>query len=101
VLASRLLAEGAEVVAYDPIAMDNARDILPAVTFASSPLKALECADALVLVTEWPEFTELDWPTVLRTMRHPLIIDGRNVLPGTELVQLGFAYEGIGTKIIG
>jgi len=99
VLASRLLAEGAEVVAYDPIATENARSILPAVTYATSAMRALECADALVLVTEWPEFVELDWPTVFRTMRHALVIDGRNVLPGAELVEMGFAYEGIGTQL--
>jgi UDPglucose 6-dehydrogenase len=96
VLASRLLAEGAIVVAYDPIAMDNVRGVLPAVEYASSALEALREADACVLVTEWQEFVELDWAAAQKTMSHPIVVDGRNSLDGVRLAELGFLYEGIG-----
>jgi UDPglucose 6-dehydrogenase len=96
VLASRLLAEGAHVVAYDPIAMENVKRVLPAVHYAPSALEALQGADACVLVTEWPELVEQDWPRVKEAMRRPVVIDGRNSLDGPQLVALGFSYEGVG-----
>ncbi len=99
VLSGRLLAEGAEVVGYDPIATDNIRALLPKVTYASSAMAALEGADACVLVTEWKEFVELDWAAAKRVMASPLVIDGRNALDGRALVELGFTYEGVGTGV--
>ncbi len=98
VLASRLLAEGASVVAYDPIATDNMRRLLPCVTYATSALEALQDADAAVLVTEWKEFVDLDWQKAKAIMARPLLIDGRNALHGPGLQALGFEYEGIGTQ---
>ena len=97
VLASRLLAEGATVVGYDPIAIDNMRAMLPTVTYAQTALEALEGADACVLVTEWEEFLALDWETVRTVMATPVVIDGRNALEAQSLTGLGFAYEGVGT----
>ncbi len=99
VLASRLLAEGAEVVGYDPIAMDNTQSLLPQVTYAPSTLDALSGSDACVLVTEWDEFLHLDWAQVRTTMARPVVIDGRNALDGPALSELGFIYEGVGTRI--
>jgi UDPglucose 6-dehydrogenase len=96
VLAPRLQGEGAEVVAYDPVAMEAARDLLDGVELRGSALEALEGADAAVLVTEWPEFAELDWAEAARRMARPLLIDGRNFLDGEKLVSAGFEYEGIG-----
>ena len=96
VLASRLLAEGATVVAYDPIATDNMRRLLPCVTYAASALEALQDADAGVVVTEWQEFIDLDWQRVKAVMARPLLIDGRNALHGAGLKELGFEYEGGG-----
>jgi UDPglucose 6-dehydrogenase len=96
VLASRLLAEGAEVVAYDPIAIENVRPILPAVDYAPTALDALEGSDACVLVTEWPELVQQDWARIKEVMRRAVVIDGRNSLDGPTLVKLGFCYEGIG-----
>ncbi|MHB9149907.1 MAG: UDP-glucose dehydrogenase family protein [Thermoleophilia bacterium] len=96
VLAGRLLAEGVEVVAYDPVAMENARSLLPSIEYVASPQEALRGADACVLVTEWAEFVRLDWAEARDAMRRPLIIDGRNALDGKALVNLGFTYEGIG-----
>lgn len=96
VLASRLLAEGAEVVACDPVAVENMRRLLPAVTYAETALEALTGADACVLVTEWPEYVHLDWGRVRTLMAQPVVIDGRNALDADTLVALGFRYEGIG-----
>ena len=96
VLAARLEGEGAEAVAYDPIATERARELLPAVKLASSALEALEGAEAAVLVTEWPEFAELDWAEAAGRMERPLIVDGRNFLDPAALRAAGFEYEGIG-----
>jgi UDPglucose 6-dehydrogenase len=96
VLAARLQGEGAAVSAYDPVAMDRARPEMPEVEMCDSALEALAGADAAVLVTEWPEFAELDWGVVAERMARPLIVDGRNFLDGGALRAAGFEYEGIG-----
>jgi len=101
VLSARLRGEGAEVVAYDPVAMGNARTLLPGVEMKDTAMKALENADAAVLVTEWPEFRELDWVGAAAKMRRPLIIDGRNFLDAEMIHSSGFTYEGIGRPGIG
>jgi UDPglucose 6-dehydrogenase len=98
VLASRLLAEGAQVVGYDPVATENMRALLPTMVYARSPLEALDGADACVLVTEWEEFLALDWARVKEVMARPIVIDGRNALDGARLAEMGFAYEGVGTR---
>ncbi|HEX3240155.1 MAG TPA: UDP-glucose/GDP-mannose dehydrogenase family protein [Solirubrobacterales bacterium] len=97
VLAARLHGEGAEVVAYDPVAAERAAELLGTVEMAGSALAALEGADAAVLVTEWPEFSELDWADAAARMARPLVVDGRNFLDAEALVAAGFEYEGIGT----
>jgi UDPglucose 6-dehydrogenase len=99
VLASRLLAEGAKVVGYDPVAMDNMRTMLPNICYAESPMEALVNADAAVLVTEWDDLVGLDWREARTKMRHPLVIDGRNALDCDLLVSLGYIYEGVGTRV--
>ncbi len=99
VLAGRLLAEGAQVVGYDPVAEENMRALLPTMIYADSPLAALENADACVLVTEWDEFLCLDWTLAKGAMARPIVIDGRNALDGAALTGLGFTYEGVGTKM--
>jgi UDPglucose 6-dehydrogenase len=96
VLASRLRGEGAEVRAFDPVAEKQARGLLPDVSFSRSVAEALADADAAVLVTEWPEFAELDWAGLAGRMATPLMIDGRNFLDPDELHAAGFTYEGIG-----
>jgi UDPglucose 6-dehydrogenase len=96
VLAARLQGEGAEVVAYDPVAAERAAGLLGSVEMAPSALEALEGADAAVLVTEWAEFAELDWAVAAERMTRPLIVDGRNFLDPEKLVSSGFEYEGIG-----
>ena len=94
VLASRLLAEGAEVSAWDPVA--DASGLLKGVRLAASPLEALAGADAAVVVTEWPQLLDLPWSEAAAVMRSPLVIDGRNLLNPDELKALGFTYEGVG-----
>jgi UDPglucose 6-dehydrogenase len=96
VLASRLQGEGAEVVAYDPVASERAGEMLSSVEMADSAMAALEGADAVVIVTEWPEFAELDWSEARAQMARPLIVDGRNFLDPESLRAAGFEYEGIG-----
>ncbi len=96
VLAARLEGEGVEVVAYDPVAQKRAAELLPAVEMSSSALGALDGADAAVLVTEWPEFAELDWTEVAQRMARPLIVDGRIFLDSEALGAAGIEYEGIG-----
>ncbi len=96
VLASRLEGEGAEVVAFDPVAAGVASALLPTVDMADSAMDALDGADAAVLVTDWPEFGELDWAEAARRMGNPLLVDGRNFLDPEDLLSAGFAYEGIG-----
>jgi UDPglucose 6-dehydrogenase len=94
VLASRLLAEGAEVRAWDPVA--DASSVLSGVTFCDSVLEAVSGADAAVIVTEWPELRELASAEVRDAMHAPLIVDGRNLLDPEAARGAGFAYEGIG-----
>jgi UDPglucose 6-dehydrogenase len=101
VLASRLDGEGASVVAFDPVAQEPARRLLPAVEMVSSALQALEGADAAVLVTEWPEFAELDWPDVAKRMANPLLVDGRNFLDPKLVRDAGITYEAIGRPSLG
>jgi UDPglucose 6-dehydrogenase len=101
VLAARLEGEGAAVAAYDPVAGDVARDILGSVEFHDSALAVLEGADAAILVTEWPEFAELDWGAAAERMSRPLLIDGRNFLDPALLRGAGFEYEGIGRESVG
>jgi UDPglucose 6-dehydrogenase len=99
VLAARLQGEGAEVVAYDPVAAGRASELLGSVEMAPSALEALEGADAAVLVTEWPEFAELDWAAVAERMARPVMVDGRNFLDPENLAKAGFDYEGIGRTV--
>ena len=94
VIASRLLAEGANVRTWDPVA--DARTLLTGADQCETALEALDGADAAVLVTEWPELGELDWGDVRRRMANPLVVDGRNFLDPAEMRALGFVYEGIG-----
>jgi UDPglucose 6-dehydrogenase len=95
VLASRLLAEGAEVRTWDPIAVPE----LQGVKLFDTPLEAVTGADAAVIVTEWPQLAELASEEVRAAMRHPLIIDGRNLLDPAAVRAAGFAYEGIGRAV--
>jgi UDPglucose 6-dehydrogenase len=94
VLASRLLAEGAEVRAWDPVA--DGRGVIKGAAFCESVLEAVRGADAAVIVTEWDELRDLARDEVREAMANPLIVDGRNLLDPARTRAAGFAYEGIG-----
>ena len=96
VLSARLNADGALVAAYDPVAEGQARKLVSGISFAASPLEAADDADAVVLVTEWPEFLQLDWGEVARAMKGNLVIDGRNALDPDAVRAAGLLYEGVG-----
>jgi UDPglucose 6-dehydrogenase len=97
VLAARLRAEGATVVGYDPVAMQNAAELLgDEVELATSMLEAVTGADAAVIVTEWGEFRQVCTRAVREAMRTPLVVDGRNLLDPAQARAAGFAYESVG-----
>ena len=98
VLAGRLLSEGADVTAWDPVA--NGAAHLHGVDIAESALDALDGTDGAVVVTEWPELRELDWAAARERMRGNVIVDGRNHLDPEALRALGFVYEGIGRPVV-
>jgi UDPglucose 6-dehydrogenase len=96
VLAARLQADGAKVRAYDPVAEAEARKMMVGVEFAGSALDALDGADACVIVTEWPEFSELDWGEAAGRMSGTLVVDGRNCVDPAAVRAAGLEYEGVG-----
>jgi UDPglucose 6-dehydrogenase len=93
---SELLEEGATVQAYDPQAMANTRQELEAVVYCRDPYEAARGADAIVLLTEWQQFRNLDWTRLRQLVERPLIADGRNALSCDEVISHGFQYVGIG-----
>ena len=98
---TELVEAGATVRAYDPVAIDNARKILPAlVEYTDSPYTAAQGADAVALVTEWNEFKFLDLERLRSVMRSPVIFDGRNMWEPERMRRLGFAYHSIGRRSV-
>ncbi len=97
-IAEAFITAGASVVAYDPMptARERTAGLVEGIEIAESPMAAVADADVAVLVTEWPEFTGLDWDAVGASMRRRVVIDGRNVLPGERLAAAGFAYASFG-----
>lgn len=96
---AHLVLEGAEVYAFDPIAMENAERILPqSVKYGTNIYDVVEGADAVVLLTEWKQFRLPNWSKVKELMRGNLVVDGRNIYQPSELEALGFRYTGIGRK---
>jgi UDPglucose 6-dehydrogenase len=96
-----LVTEGAIVTAYDPKGMEKVREfkLLPdKVKLVSSPLEAVDGAEALILATEWKEFTNVDFAEVKKRMHTPMIFDGRNLFDPGTMRELGFAYHGIGRR---
>lgn len=87
---------GAVVVASDPVACVNASPLLPNTTLVDDPYVCVAGADAVVVVTEWPEYVNLDWSRVSTLVRRHLVVDGRNCLNADPLVDLGFTYIGVG-----
>jgi len=92
----RLQGMGARVRAFDPVAVDNAKKILKDVEFLDDPYETIRDCDALIIVTEWDEFRNLDMRAVKVLLKRPIIVDGRNIYDPEDLTELGFKYFGIG-----
>jgi UDPglucose 6-dehydrogenase len=95
-LARKLMERGAEVVGCDPMAADAAKEELTEMRTSTDPYEAAEGAHCVVICTEWPEFHDLDWARVRRTMAYPVLVDGRNLLHPGSMREEGFLYIGVG-----
>lgn len=95
-IASLLLKDGAEVKAFDPIAMKEAAKQLPRVQMTESPYTLAEGCDLLLINTEWNEFRQLDLKRIKSAMKSPLLFDGRNIYEPVQMAELGFQYRGVG-----
>jgi len=93
---SELLKRGTKVNAFDPVAEKEARKIFPNINYHDSAYSALKEADAMLLVTEWNEFKEMDFEKIKKEMAQAVIVDGRNIYDRKTLEKAGFKYEGIG-----
>ncbi len=95
-IAQELNAAGAKVHGYDPVATNVARSILPAVEFFDNPYKMAQDCDALIVVTEWNEFKQLDLDKLKSLLKKPVIFDGRNIYDPATMKAMGFTYRGVG-----
>lgn len=91
-----LQKRGAEIKAYDPVAMRRAKRIMPNIEYCTDPYNTVRDVDALILVTEWDEFRSLDLKKIKGLMRQPVFLDGRNIFDAKEMKELEFIYSGIG-----
>jgi len=99
VIIEKLLEAGASVVAYDPVAIKEARRILnDRISYAKDQYDACIDADALLLITEWPEFRLPNFKVLERLLKNKLIFDDRNIYDNAELEEMGFTYYSIGRK---
>jgi len=95
-IAKALIAAGAKVRAFDPVAMEVAKRDLPDVEMMSDAYQVAENADAIIVVTEWNEFMQLDLERVRDSMKQAIMLDGRNIYPPEQIKSLGFRYRGVG-----
>lgn len=91
-----LQRQGATVKAYDPVAVEKAKEIMPHIEYCNSPYEAAREVDGIILVTEWDEFRNLDLKRIKNLMRQPVFLDGRNIYNPDEMKNCGFIYTGIG-----
>jgi UDPglucose 6-dehydrogenase len=91
-----LQAGGARVKAYDPVAMEVASDLMPSVTYCATPYDVAKEADALLIVTHWNEFKQLNLDKIKQHMRRPVLLDGRNLYEPADMAERGFIYRGVG-----
>jgi len=94
--ARALLKRGCKVKGYDPVAMPAAQSLMPRITFCPDPYHAARGSDALVVVTEWNQFRQLDLARIKRLMRRPIIVDCRNIYDPQSVREHGFRYQGVG-----
>jgi UDPglucose 6-dehydrogenase len=95
-----LVREGAEVSAYDPQATEKAKSVFPDARYCASPYEAAQDAEAVLIVTEWEEFRQIDWRQLSNVVQRPLIVDGRNMLDAEELRCNGFQYISMGRPAV-
>jgi UDPglucose 6-dehydrogenase len=95
-IAALLKERGAHVRAYDPAANNRAKALLPEVEYRRDAYAVARGADGLIVVTEWNEFRNLDLARIKRSMRRPVIVDGRNIYDPVRMRELGFVYQGMG-----
>jgi UDPglucose 6-dehydrogenase len=95
-LIGRLLQEHVRVKVYDPQGMEKTKALFPSIHYCADPYELADGAEALMIVTEWDCFRQLDWLRIKSLMQRPLIIDGRNLLPSDEMRAMGFEYQGVG-----
>jgi len=93
---NELKRRGAQIKAYDPVAMERARAIMPDIEYCSDAYSVARDVDALLLVTEWDEFRSLDMAKMKEVMRQPVLLDGRNAFKPQDMKKLGFIYAGVG-----
>ena len=95
---TRLQNEGAKIKAYDPKSVENSKRILKDVEYCRNPYDAAKDSDALLILTEWSEFRQMDIDKIKSLMKHPLIIDGRNIFDPLDMKAKGIKYVSIGRK---
>src|ERR1051325_10473716 len=95
-IAADLIEAGAKVCAYDPVSMEVARPLLPNVELCKDPYEVAKESDALIVVTEWNEFKQLDLEKVKDLLKTPVIYDGRNIYDPAVMREMGFKYRAIG-----
>ena len=96
IVIKNLLEKGAKIKAYDPIAMNNAKKILSNVEFQADPYAVAKDCDLLIVITEWNEFRQLDLEKIMKQMKSPVLLDGRNIYDPQKLRGMGFEYIGVG-----
>lgn len=102
-LIEMLLAEGCTIAAYDPAAISRAAEVLPGgrrLSYVGSSYEAAEDADALLILTDWKEFAELDLKRLHLALRYPIVIDGRNLYEASEMLENGFSYVSVGRPAV-
>jgi UDPglucose 6-dehydrogenase len=95
-ISDSLVAQGAAVRGYDPVSMELAQPLMPQVVMQPDPYTLAEGCDALVVVTPWNEFKQLDLGRIRKAMRQPNVFDGRNIYDPKGMAELGFVYRGVG-----
>jgi UDPglucose 6-dehydrogenase len=99
VIIEKLLKAGASVVAYDPVAMHEAERMLgKTISYSTEMYDCLKGSDALLIVTEWPEFRSPDFELISKTLNNKVLFDGRNIFDAGDMKKLGFDYYCIGVK---
>jgi UDPglucose 6-dehydrogenase len=100
-IVQHLTEAGAKVRAYDPVAMEVARPLLPDIEMFTDPYEMAKGCDGVIVVTEWNEFKQLDLDQLKSLLKKPVIVDGRNVYDPERMKAMGFAYRGIGRGLYG